>query len=238
MSPQLAELLDDLAAANRILAHYGVLDGFGHVSARHPERPGCFLLSRSLAPELVTPADVMTFDADSNAVDGDDRKPYVERYIHGEVYRARPEVMAVVHSHSPSVIPFAASSVKLRPIYHMSGFLSGGANVFDIRERFGCTDMLVRNTAQGQALVAQLGADAVILMRGHGFVAVADAIPLAVYRAMYTELNASIQQRAIGLGGDVTYLDPQEAALADAANRVQTARPWALWKEKVRSGPA
>lgn len=238
MSPQLTELLDDLATANRILAHYGVLDGFGHVSARHPERPGCFLLSRSLAPELVTPADVMTFDADSNAVDGDDRKPYVERYIHGEVYRARADVMAVVHSHSPSVIPFAASSVKMRPIYHMSGFLAGGAGVFDIRDGFGCTDMLVRNTAHGQALVEKLGAEAVVLMRGHGFVAVADTIPLAVYRAMYTELNASIQSRAIGLGGEVTYLDPQEAGLADAANRIQTARPWALWKQKVRGGPA
>lgn len=238
MSALLAALLDDLATANRILAHYGVLDGFGHVSARHPERDGCYLLSRSLAPELVTPTDVMTFDSDSNAVDGDERKPYVERYIHGEVYRARADVMAVVHSHSPSVIPFTASSVKLRPIYHMSGFLSGGARVFDIRDGFGCTDMLVRNVAQGEALVAELGADAVVLMRGHGFVAVADSIPLAVYRAMYTELNASIQQRAIGLGGEVTYLDPQEAALADAANRVQTARPWGLWTQKIRGAAA
>ncbi len=233
MSAALDAILDDLATANRILAHYGVLDGFGHVSARHPERPGCFLLSRSLAPELVTPADVMVFDADSKPVDGDERRPYVERYIHGEIYRARPDVTAVVHSHSPSVIPFTASTVRLRPIYHMSGFLSGGAAVFDIRERFGCTDMLVRDAVQGQALAAKLGGGAVALMRGHGFVAVGDSIPLAVYRAMYTELNAAIQQRAIGLGGEVTYLDPQEAAAADAANRVQTARPWALWKAKV-----
>jgi ribulose-5-phosphate 4-epimerase/fuculose-1-phosphate aldolase len=233
MSDVLDALIHDLVAANRILAHYGVLDGFGHVSARHPQHPDRYLLSRSLAPELVTAADIMTFDADSNAVDGDDRRPYVERYIHGEIYRARPDVRAVVHSHSPSVIPYTASTVRLRPIYHMSGFLSGGAGVFDIRDRFGCTDMLVRNVEQGKALAATLGTDAVALMRGHGFVAVADSIPLAVYRAMYTELNAAVQSRAIALGGEVTYLDPQEAAAADAANRIQTARPWALWKAKV-----
>ena len=122
----LAQILDDLVAANRILAHYGVLDGFGHVSARHPEHPDRFLLSRSLAPELVTAADIMTFGPDSEPVGRDDRQPYLERYIHGEIFRARPEVMAVVHSHSPSVIPFAASSVKLRPIYHMGSFLGAG----------------------------------------------------------------------------------------------------------------
>lgn len=231
-----AALLEDLVAANRILAREGVLDGFGHVSARHPHRPGCFLLSRSLAPELVDTADIMTFDAESNALDGDERRPYLERFIHGEVYRVRPDVHAVVHSHSPSVIPFAASTVTLRPVYHMSGFLGGGAGVFDIRERFGCTDMLVRSREQGAALAARLGADALVLMRGHGFVAVGETVPVAVYRAIYAELNASIQSRAIALGGQVTYLDPEEAALADATNREQTGRPWALWKRRVREG--
>lgn len=234
-SPPLAQIIEDLVAANRILAHYGVLDGFGHVSARHPERPDRYLLSRSLAPELVTTADLMTFDLDSNAVDGDSRKPYLERYIHGETYRARPEVMAVVHSHSPSVIPFTASSVKLRPIYHMSGFLSGEARVFDIRKGFGCTDMLVRNREQGLALAAELGGEAVVLMRGHGFVAVAASIPTAVYRAMYTEQTAAIQQKAIALGGEITYLDPEEARLTDEMNRAQWERPWLMWKGKVAS---
>jgi ribulose-5-phosphate 4-epimerase/fuculose-1-phosphate aldolase len=229
----LAPLIDDLVAANRILAHYGVLDGFGHVSARHPRHPERFLLSRSHAPELVTAADIMAFGADSEPADGDDRMPYLERYIHGEVYRARPEVMAVVHSHSPSVIPFAASSVKLRPVYHMGSFLGAGAAVFDIRKRFGCTDMLVRNRAQGEALAAELGADAVVLMRGHGFVAVGDSVPVAVFRAMYTETNASIQSRAIALGGEVTPLDPGEAALSEATNRSVVMRPWTLWRRKV-----
>lgn len=233
-SPSLAQVVEDLVAANRILAHYGVLDGFGHVSARHPERSDRYLISRSLAPELVTAADVMTFDLDSNALDGDDRRPYLERFIHGAVYRARAEVQAVVHSHSPSVIPFTASSVRLRPIYHMSGFLSGGAPVFDIRREFGCTDMLVRNRAQGSALARELGGEAVVLMRGHGFVAVAESIPTAVYRAMYTEQTAAIQQKAIALGGDVVYLDPEEARLTDEMNRGQWERPWLLWKSRVR----
>jgi ribulose-5-phosphate 4-epimerase/fuculose-1-phosphate aldolase len=233
-SPALTQIVDDLVTANRILAHYGVLDGFGHVSARHPERPDRYLIARSLAPELVTAEDLMTFDLDSNSVEGDSRRPYLERYIHGEIYRARPEVQAVVHSHSPSVIPFTASSVKLRPIYHMSGFLSGEARVFDIRKGFGCTDMLVRNREQGQALAAELGGEAVVLMRGHGFVAVAVSIPTAVYRAMYTEQTAAIQQKAIALGGEITYLDPEEARLTDEMNRGQWERPWLLWKSKVR----
>jgi ribulose-5-phosphate 4-epimerase/fuculose-1-phosphate aldolase len=229
----LAALIDDLVAANRILAHYGVLDGFGHVSARHPAHPERFLLSRSLAPELVTAADIMTFGPDCEPVGDDGRPPYLERFIHGEVYRARPEIMAVVHSHSPSVIPFAASSVKLRPIYHMGSFLGAGAPVFDIRRQFGCTDMLIRNGAQGAALAEALGPDAVVLMRGHGFVAVGDSVPVAVFRAMYTETNAAIHSQAIALGGAVTPLEPDEAALSDATNRSVVMRPWTLWRRKV-----
>ncbi|HSD43057.1 MAG TPA: class II aldolase/adducin family protein [Burkholderiales bacterium] len=232
-SAAVAALIEDLVAANRILAHYGVLDGFGHVSARHPERPDRFLLSCSRAPELVSPADIMEFDLDSNPVGGDARRPYLERFIHGEVYRARQEVQAVVHSHSPSVIPFAASSVRLRPVYHMGSFLSGGAPVFDIRKHFGCTDMLVRNREQGAALAAELDDQAVVLMRGHGFVAVADSVPIAVYRAIYTEMNAGIQQKAIALGGTVTYLEPDEAARSDETNRGVSERPWELWKRQV-----
>ncbi len=233
-SAALAATIDDLVTANRILAHYGVLDGFGHVSARHPDRAGAFLLSCSRAPDLVAAGDIMAFDLDSNALDADTRKPYLERFIHGEIYRAQSDVHAVVHSHSPSVIPFAASSVRLRPVYHMGSFLGAGAPVFDIRREFGCTDMLVRNREQGAALARDLGAHGVALMRGHGFVAVAGSIPIAVYRAIYTELNAAAQQKAIALGGTVTYLEPDEAARSDAANCSVADRPWALWKRLVR----
>ena len=227
-----AALIDDLVSANCILAGLAVLDGFGHVSARHPEHRDRYLLSRSLAPELVTRDDIMTFDLASAAQDGDTRTPYLERFIHGEIYARRPDVHAVVHSHSPSVVPFAASSVRLRPIYHMSGFLRAGAPVFEIRERFGVTDMLVRNAAQGGALAEVLADDAVILMRGHGFCAVGESLPVAVYRAVYTQFNAAVQQQAIVLGGTITYLDPEEAALADETNRRVISRPWDLWKAK------
>ena len=230
-------VIDDLVAANRILAGLGVLDGFGHVSARHPARPDRYLLSRSIAPALVTPADVMAFDLDSNVVDGDDRRPYLERFIHGAIYARRPEVMAVVHSHSPSVIPFAASSVPLRPLYHMASFLRGAARVFEIRDRFGTTDMLVRSVAQGNALADSLGDDAIVLMRGHGFCAVAESLPVVVFRAVYTETNAALQQQAIGLGGTVTYLDEGESVLSEKTNRSVVERPWNLWKERFAPRP-
>jgi ribulose-5-phosphate 4-epimerase/fuculose-1-phosphate aldolase len=229
----LDQLVQDLVVANRVLAHHGVLDGFGHVSARHPTDPGRYLISRSLAPELVSAEDIMTFDLDSKAVGGDSRQPYLERFIHGEVYQARPEVTAIVHSHAPSVIPFAASSVGLRPIYHMSSFLVRGAPVFDIRRRFGATDMLVRNSDQGRALAESLGKSDIALMRGHGFVAAAPGVPLAVYRALYTTLNATLQQQAIALGGAITYLEADEAEASDRTNQAAIARPWELWKRMV-----
>lgn len=235
--PTLDQLVQDLVVANRVLARHGVLDGFGHVSARHPADPGRYLLSRSRAPELVSAEDLMVFDLDSQAVGGDGRQPYLERFIHGEVYRARPDVLAIVHSHAPPVIPFAASSVGLRPIYHMSSFLVRGAPVFDIRSRFGATDMLVRNGDQGRALAESLGKSDVALMRGHGFVASAPSVPHAVYRALYTTLNATLQQQAIALGGAITYLEPDEAEQSDRTNQAAIARPWEVWKRMVeRSG--
>jgi ribulose-5-phosphate 4-epimerase/fuculose-1-phosphate aldolase len=226
----------DLVAANRILAQHGVLDAFGHVSARHPDNPGHFLISRSRAPELVTAADLMVLDLDCNPVERDSREPpYLERFIHGEIYRTRPEVMAIVHSHAPAVIPFAASSVPLRPIYHMASFLGRGVPVFDIRTRFGPTDLLVRNHDHGRALAETLGESDVALMRGHGYVAVAASMPIAVYRAIYTQLNAALQQQAIALGGTVTYLVPEEAALSVPTQNSVIGRPWELWKRKVGS---
>lgn len=225
--------IDDLVVANRVLARFGVLDGFGHVSVRHPHDTQRFLLSRSLAPELVTTDDIMEFGMDSEVTTDDDRKPYLERYIHGEIYRARPDVHAVVHSHSPSVIPFAGSSVRLQPIYHMAGFLGSGAPVFDIRCCFGDTDMLVRNRDHGKELAKTLGDRQISLMRGHGFVSVGDGIPVAVYRAIYTEMNAALQQKAIGLNGDITYLSQEEAALADEMMAGVMNRPWELWKKKA-----
>ncbi|AKQ56916.1 aldolase [Bordetella hinzii] len=233
MNAEIKSCIDDLVVANRVLARFGVLDGFGHVSVRNPQDPTRFFLSRSLAPELVTADDIMEFGMDSEVAGADDRKPYLERYIHGEIYRARPDVKAVVHSHSPSVIPFAGSSVRLRPIYHMAGFLGGGAPVFDIACCFGHTDMLVRNRDHGRELAKTLGDGHISLMRGHGFVAVGPGIPTAVYRAVYTEMNAGMQQKAIGLNGDITFLTAEEARLADEMMAGVMNRPWELWKKKA-----
>ena len=230
----LASVLDDLVAANRILAGLGVLDGFGHVSVRHPEREGCYLLSRSLAPELVTRDDVMTYDFASVAQDGDTRAPYLERFIHGEIYRVRPDVHAVVHSHSPSVIPFGVTGAALRPLYHMSAFLVGGVPVYDIRQASGAmTDMLVRSAALGQSLARVLGPAPVALMRGHGAVVVGASLPAAVFRSVYTEVNARLQAQAMALGGPVAYLDPEEAKRAEASIAGTIPRPWELWKKKA-----
>ncbi len=227
-------LMEDLVAANRILVDQGVLDGYGHVSARHDRDPNRYLMSRSLAPELVTTADIMEYDLDNNPVDARGRSSYLERFIHGDIYRARPDVRAVVHSHSPSVIPFGVTAVPLRPLYHMSAFLSGGVPIFDIRTVAGeATDMLVRTPALGRALAQTLGTRPVVLMRGHGMVVVGATLPQMVFRSVYTEINAKLQAQAMALGGNVTYLDPDEARKAEASLAGTLGRPWELWKRKA-----
>jgi len=228
------KLVEDLVAANRILVDQGVLDGYGHVSVRHDRDASRYLMSRSIAPELVTAVDVMEYDLDSNPVDARGRTSYLERFIHGEIYKLRPDVKAVVHSHSPSVIPFGVTGVPLRPLYHMSAFLVGGAPVWDIRAATGeATDMLVRTPALGQALARSLGTAPVALMRGHGNVIVGTALPQVVFRSVYTEVNARLQGQAMALGAPITYLDPGEAQKAEASIAGTLARPWELWKKKA-----
>src|SRR3954469_9568951 len=224
---------EDLVAANRILADQGVLDGYGHVSVRAPGKPDRFLMSRSLAPEMVTEADLLEHDLDGNAAAPPGATLFLEPFTHAGVYRARPDVSAVVHSHSPSVVPFAATGTPLRPLYHMSAFLGAGVPVFDIRAVAGDTDMLVRTAALGKALAQTLADKPVALMRGHGSVAVGPSVQAATFRAYYTEVNARLQAQAIGLGGPVTYLTPEESAKADATNMQVLGRVWDLWKRKV-----
>ena len=228
-------LLDDLVAANRILDQQGVVDGFGHVSARHRGDPSRFLLARSMAPGLVTADDIMEFDLDGHALDPRGRTLYVERFIHSEIYKAHPEVKAIVHSHSPSIIPFGATAVPLRPIYHMSSFLGAGVPVFEIREAGGpATDMLIRNSELGAALARTLGKSAVALMRGHGDVVVGDSLQQVVFRAIYTEVNAKLQAEALRLGdGEVNFLNADEAANATETNNKVLGRPWELWKRQA-----
>ena len=229
------KLVEDLVAANRILADQGVVDGFGHVSVRHDRSPNRYLLSRSLAPELVTAGDIMEFDLDSVPVDGRGRGVYLERFIHGEIYKTRADVKAIVHNHSPSVIPFGATGVRLRPLYHMSAFLWRGVPVFEIRDAAGgASDMLVRNGALGRALAQTLGDKTAVLMRGHGAGVVGDALPTAVRRSVYLEMNARLQGQAMSLAGDkVKYLDDDEAKLTEANDAATTPRVWELWKRKA-----
>jgi ribulose-5-phosphate 4-epimerase/fuculose-1-phosphate aldolase len=226
-------LIDDLVAASRILAQHEVLDAYGHVSARSDRKPERFIMSRSLAPALVTAADLMELDADSEPLAGDKRKGFIERYIHGEIYRARPEVMAVVHSHSPSVIPFGATRTRLRPIYHMGSFLWSGAPVFDIRAVQKDNDLLIRDRPLGQALAGSLGQCNCVLMRGHGMTVIGDSVPEAVFRAIYTEMNARLQLQATQLEGPIEFLSDEEGRRSMASNRGTLERPWELWKKQT-----
>ena len=224
---------EDIVIGSRVLAEFGVLDGFGHVSARSPTNPNRFLMSRSLAPALVYADDIMEFDLDGNAVDARGRSLFLERFIHGEIYKARPDVMSVVHTHSPGVIPFGVSQVLLRAMFHNAAFLAAGAPVWDIRKDFGETDMLVRDPSRGKSLAQVLGDKSVVLMRGHGDVTVGPSVKMAVFRAYYTDVNAKLQSQAIALGGDINYLTPGEGAKADAINFAVIDRVWNLWKLRV-----
>jgi len=230
--PASPQVLEDLVAANRILAMEGVLDGYGHVSVRAEGRPGHFIMSRSMAPPLVTLEDLVEHGADSEPV-GDSRKGYLERFIHGEMYRMRPDVMAVVHSHAESIVPFGVTTGGLRPVYHMASFLWSGVPVFDIRKHRKESDLLVRDREMGEALAGTLGACTCVLMRGHGMTVVGDGIQEAVFRAIYTATNAKLQMQARGLEGPVEFLTEAEGRLATATNRSTIERPWELWKRKA-----
>ena len=226
------KLVEDLVYANRILFQQEVLDGFGHVSVRSDKDPSHFLMSRSMAPALVTSKDIMEFDRDGEPVDARGRNGYVERYIHAAIYRVRPDVKAIVHSHSPDIIPYSVTGTKLLPVYHVSAFLRLGAPIFDTHDEFGDTDMLIRDNKLGDGLAKVLGNSGVALIRGHGFVAVAESTPIVVMRAIYTQLNARVQAQGMKLG-TIKYLTPGEAMKAQAIVEATVMRPWELWKSQV-----
>jgi ribulose-5-phosphate 4-epimerase/fuculose-1-phosphate aldolase len=227
------EILADLAAASRILADQGVVDAFGHVSLRHPSAQDRYLISRSMAPALVTPDDLMEFSLDGIACGGDTRTAFLERFIHGEIYRARPDIMSVVHSHSPSVIPFGLVETPMRAMFHNAAFLAAGVPVFDIAEKFGVTDMLVGNIEKGEELARVIGSSSVVMMRAHGSAACGPDLRTAVFRAVYTEVSARIQHQAVALGGSIVALGKEEGVLADAVNLKAAGRAWELWAKRV-----
>ena len=229
-------VLEELAQASRILANQGVFDAFGHISMRHPNAPDRFLMSRSLAPALVTADDILELDLDSNPVDARGRSLFLERFIHGQIYKARPDVNAVVHSHSPSVVPFSLVKSSMRAMYHNSAFLAEGVPVFDISEKFGATNMLVGDNEKGVELARSLGSKCVCLMRAHGSVAVGPTLKVAVFRAIMTEVNARLQLQATTLGGPIAALSEEEGRLADQVNLNVVERPWALWTRREQEG--
>lgn len=226
------QVIEELQIATRILVEEGVLDGFGHVSVRNPANPDCYFMLRNNSPPSGVEADsFVELDGQSEPVGVVAGRPSIERFIHGEIYRSRSDVHAVVHSHSPHLVAFAASGVPLKPLYHMCGFLGGGAPVFDIAAEHGMTDMLISNRQRGQSLAATLGRSALVLMRGHGATVVGESIKEATFRAIYGSINARIQPVVMQLG-PVKFLAPEEAALTDELHRSVVERPWNHWKKK------
>ncbi|WP_394846754.1 class II aldolase/adducin family protein [Pendulispora brunnea] len=238
MSVSVQRTVDELRAATQILVGEGILDGFGHVSARLPDRPDRYFMLPSNLDGVSADGGALELDADSNPIRSGDARPSIERFIHGEIYRQRPDVLAIVHTHAPALIPFGVSDVSLRPLYHMCGFLEDGVPVFDIRNEHGVTNMLVTSPEIGQSLAASLGGRAMVLMRGHGATIVGTSLKEAVFRSVYATLNAQLQPVAMQLG-QPTFLDPGEAKLADALHHAVIERPWAYWMKKhgVEPGP-
>jgi ribulose-5-phosphate 4-epimerase/fuculose-1-phosphate aldolase len=224
-------LLEDLVAANRILAEHGVIDAYGHVSLRSPKDPKRFFLARAIAPETVQPEDILEYDLDSQPIDPRGMDSVNERFIHSEIYRARPDVMSVVHNHSPSVVPFSVTGVKMRALFHMASFIGDGLPNFEIRKVKKGSDLLVRTPELGKALAKTLAKSAAALMRGHGSVTVGENLQRAVGRSVYLEMSAIMQMQALLLSRKITYFD---AAEVKASSPVQDyKRAWPLWREKA-----
>jgi ribulose-5-phosphate 4-epimerase/fuculose-1-phosphate aldolase len=227
-------LILDLVVASRTLAEHGVIDAYGHASARSDTSPQRYYMSRNLAPELITEEDILEFDLESRPVKQTDHGLYNERFIHGEIYKARPDVNAIVHNHSHSVVPFSCTGCQIRPIFHMAAFIGLGVPTWDIRDAQPGSDMLVKTPDLGEHLARRLGSHPAVLMRGHGSTVVAENLQRAVGRTIYLEVNARMQLQATmlaGEGGRIVFLDDAEvAANVSWQNYV---RSWDLWKRKA-----
>ena len=230
----LSDAVENLVTANRILAREGVVDSYGHVSMRHPQNPERFLLARSCSPELVETDDILEFTLDCECVDGNGYKMYLERPIHGSIYKVRPDVLAIVHNHSYAVIPFSVSKTPLRALAHTSGRIGHHVPIWDIRHKFGDTNLLVVNMNQGSDLAASLGENRAVLMRGHGATVVGTSLEDAVVTAIYLQINAQLQMDALRLG-DVEYLSPGEINERLAGNETLAgfSRAWEYFSQRA-----
>jgi ribulose-5-phosphate 4-epimerase/fuculose-1-phosphate aldolase len=226
---KLADLIEELVTANRILAREGVVDSFGHVSVRHPDDPRRYLLSRSRAPDCIDIDDIMEFALDGTPVDAKGRAPYLERFIHGALYEARPDVMSVVHNHSESVIPFGVTGRAIKPIFHMGASIGRDVPVWDSHDNFGDTALLVENMEMGRDLAKLIGAGATALMRGHGATVAGRNIRHAVYVSVYLEVNARLQKQAMDMG-EVKFLTAGEVdKVASRTGAYGINRAWENW---------
>jgi ribulose-5-phosphate 4-epimerase/fuculose-1-phosphate aldolase len=227
--PKLDWIIEELVTANRILAREGVVDSFGHISARHPDNPQRYLLSRARAPDCIEGADIMEFTLEGEAVDAKGRAPYLERFIHGAIYEARPEVMSVVHNHSESVIPFGVTGKKIRPIFHVGASIGHEVPVWDSHDHFGDTALLVENMAMGRDLAKRMDGAATALMRGHGATVVGRNVRHAVYVSVYLEVNARLQTQAMAMG-DIKFLTAGEVdKVLERSGPYGINRAWENW---------
>jgi ribulose-5-phosphate 4-epimerase/fuculose-1-phosphate aldolase len=226
---QLEDLLRDLVVANRILSNEDVVDAYGHISVRHPDNPKRFFMSRSRAPELVERHDLIEFDAGGEPVN-DKRQPYLERFIHAAIFEARPDVTAVVHAHAEDTLPFGLIAKPLEPVIHSGSFIGGKVPVWDIRKKFGDTNLLVTNMAQGRDLAKSLGKGSVALMRGHGFASAAASIIEVVRLSVYLPRNARVQMNAMRMGGKPKPLSKGEIAARAAGYKPKSPETWRAWE--------
>lgn len=233
--PASAALIADLVAANRVLVQEGVLDGFGHVSVRHDKNPGRFLMSRSVAPELVTADDLIEFDLDCNAVNARGRALYQERFIHGEIYKARPEVNSVCHHHCPAFMPLLATGTDYMPIFHLGAVGGIRPPFWDQRDEFGDTNMLVVKPEEGASLARALGKHWMVLMMRHGVTVAGTSVRDCVFRSVFSARNAEYQVRAMTIGSDIATLSPGETKLAGqiSAKTTGLTRSWEFWSMRV-----
>ena len=225
--------ITELVAANHVLARLNLVDAFGHITVRDPSNPGHYLMARAIAPAVVTAQDIMEFDLDSNAIDAGAGSPSFERFIHGEIYKLRPDVNAVVHTHSPNIIPFSVSKTPLKPILHTGAFLVPAVPIYDPRATVGPSNLLIADQKLGNALAEALGSNTVVLIRGHGDAVVAPTIGLAVYRAYFTDLSAKLLLQARLLDGPIKFLEADEAAKANDLRNNGYIRQWDLWKREL-----
>jgi HCOMODA/2-hydroxy-3-carboxy-muconic semialdehyde decarboxylase len=234
--PKLKDLIDELVTANRILANEGIVDSFGHVSVRHPERKDRYLLSRARAPERIEAADIMEFTLDGDPIDKSKAKkfsPYTERFIHGAIYELRPEVQSVVHNHSPSTIPFGITNTKMKPLLHMCASIGHEVPLWDSHDKFGDTALLVNSMAMGRDLAKRLGKGRTALMRGHGAVVAGNSIRHVVFISNYLELNAKLQMQSMAMGKiKFLYKGEVDAVIARTSHYTLN-RAWENWARRA-----